>query len=217
MSRDLKHWNRVSGRSSDLVERLPTQPKFEQLVVKALELKPGDGVLDLGCGTGAHLRAIRDAVGPEGHVLAVDYSPKMVARTRQRVAQHGWDNVNVLRGDATNLELTAGGFDAVLASWSLSATQDVPAAVNTAYTALRPGGRLFAPDLRLVPRGLTAPVTWLLGQIYRLVARWTGVDVLESVRARFGSAGLVNGDGEPLDVDEPPSWAPIVLVVAEKR
>jgi len=70
--------------------------------------------------------------------------------------------------------------------------------------------------MRLEPRGLTAPVTWLLGRIYRLVAGWTGVDVLESVRARFGSAGLVNGAGEPLNVTEPPSWAPIVLVVAEK-
>jgi hypothetical protein len=66
----------------------------------------------------------------------------------------------------------------------------------------------------LVPRGLGAPVMWTLGLVYRLVANWTGVDVLDTVRARFGSASAVNGQGEPLA--RIPTFAPVVMITATK-
>jgi ubiquinone/menaquinone biosynthesis C-methylase UbiE len=214
MTRDLRYWDRFSGRPYDVLEKITPQAKYASLIGRALDLRPGDRVLDLGCGTGMNLAALREAVGPEGRVHAVDYSPRMVAKARARVARHGWDNVEVVPGDATALDL-APDFDGVLASFSLSATQDVVAAVATAHRALRPGGRLFAPDMRLVPRGPGAPLIRSLGLLYRLVANWTGVDVLDAVRARFGDAHLVNGDGEP--VDRLPAAAPVVMIVAEKR
>ncbi len=212
MARDRTYWGLVSGRPMDLVEKLRGQREFRHLVLTALALRPGDRVLDLGCGTGIHLPVLRDAVGPGGQVLAVDYSPRMVARAAARAA--GWDNVVIERADATTAAFPAAAFDAVLASFSISATQDVPAVVAAVHSALRPGGRLFAPDMRLVPRGRSAPVTWALGLIYRLAARWTGVDVLDAVRARFGSAEVVDKHGRPLPAL--PDFAPVVMIAATK-
>ncbi|HEX6344262.1 hypothetical protein [Umezawaea sp.] len=97
------------------------------------------------------------------------------------------------------------GAGGLLASFSISATQDVPAVVDTAHRALRPGGRLFAPDVRLVARGRGA------GALCRAVARWTGADALDAVRARFGSAEVVDAHGAPL-----PALAPVVLITATR-
>ena len=145
-------------------------------------------------------------------MLAIDYSPKMVAKTATRAAE--WDNVEVRQADAVTVELAPDAYDAVLASFSISATQDVPATVANIHRALRPGGRLFAPDMHLVPRGLGAPVMWTLGLVYRVIARWTGVDVLAIVRTQFGSATAVNGQGEPLS--RIPTFAPVLMITATK-
>lgn len=93
----------------------------------------------------------------------------------------------------------------MLASFSISATQDVPATVANIHRALKPGGRLFAPDMHLV----TVPLRWSLGLVYRLVARWTGVDVLDTVRATFGAATVVNGSRIP-------AAAPVLMITAVK-
>lgn len=208
MTRDVRHWDWVSGTPSRLVEKMSTQDAFWHLIRTTLQLRPGDRVLDLGCGTGAYLPVLRDAVGPDGHILAVDYSPKMVAKATARAAD--WDNVEVRHADATTIELDEAAYDAVLASFSISATQDVPATVANIHRALKPGGRLFAPDMHLVP----APLRWTLGLVYRLVARWTGVDVYGTIRTTFGAADVVNGHGTRLP--RVPAYWPVLMITATK-
>lgn len=208
MTRDVRTWDRVSGMPARLFERMPGHDDFRRLIRTTLDLNPGDRVLDLGCGTGTYLSELRDAVGPDGHVLGLDYSPKMVAKATARAA--GWDNVDIRQADATTVDLGEGAYDAVLASFSISATQDVPATVANIHRALRPGGRLFAPDMHLVP----APLRWTLGLVYRAVARWTGVDVLATVRGTFGAATAVDGKGMP--VPRVPAYMPVLMITAAK-
>lgn len=206
MTRDVRYWDRMSGTPYRLVEKVSRQETFRRLIGVTLRLSPGDRVLDLGCGTGAYLADLRTE---GGHVLGIDYSPKMIAKAHARAA--AWDDVEVRQADATTLDLEPSSFDAVLASFSISATQDVPATIEGIHRVLRPGGRLFAPDMRLVPGG---PLIWGLGVIYRSVARWTGVDVLDTIRSTFGTAEVVNPDGVPLPAI--PRFAPVVMITATK-
>ena len=57
---------------------------------KRLDLKPGDHVLEIGCGTGRNLPYLRDAVGPQGRVYGVDISAGMLERAQTlRDRHHG--------------------------------------------------------------------------------------------------------------------------------
>ena len=119
-------------------------------VVDRLALRAGGEVVDMGCGTGASLAALRDAVGPEGQVTGVELSEEMAAVARQRIADAGWDNVDVVVGDAAGAPLPS-GVDGVL----FVLTHDLmrmPEVVRRTVGAVRPGGRLVAFGPAWAPR-----------------------------------------------------------------
>ena len=102
----------------DLADRWLIQPfvgmqDLRGATVDALELARGDTVLDIGCGTGLNLPLLVATVGPEGRVVALDYSDGMLRRARTRVRRHGWRNVELVQGDAARLECVEGPFDAL--------------------------------------------------------------------------------------------------------
>src|SRR5687767_12064304 len=74
---------------------------YKHRFVKALDLRPGNCVLDIGCGPGTDLGRLADAVGPGGSVIGVDRDPKMLAEASRRSANRA--NVSVRAGDAHQL------------------------------------------------------------------------------------------------------------------
>jgi len=197
-------WDFLSGHSGSS-ERMLAPAR--QLAIEHLGLQHGDRVLDLGCGTGPNFETLREAVGPGGRVVGVDFSSGMVQRAQERIRERGWDNVDVICADALRARLEPEAYDAAIATFTLSAVANVRAAVDTVYAALRPGGRFFVCDLRLVPSGQAGLVIRLLGLAYRLIAGWSGRDVLEQLQARFQSVDLVM----PLR-----PWPPVMLALASK-
>jgi ubiquinone/menaquinone biosynthesis C-methylase UbiE len=154
---------------------------LHRLAVEQLGLCPGDAVLDIGCGTGALLPELVEAVGPHGRVVAVDFSTRMVRIARRRAAQ--WPNVEVREADACTTDHGRGEFDAAVALGAFSAMPDVTSAVAGACDALRPGGRLFVFDVRLAKDDRTT----------RLL-RWDVVAELRRVFGRVEPVFAVEGD-----------------------
>lgn len=135
-----------------------------------LDLRPGETVLDVACGTGINFAAIRRAIGPTGRLVGIDLSPDMLALAHGRVAAHGWDNVELIASAADDVELT-GRADAALFSFSHDVLRTRPA-LERVLAGLRPGGRVVAagmmdpwlPILRPVIRRASRPyVTTLDG------------------------------------------------------
>lgn len=141
------------ARAYDLLARhAPGVRTLRARAVRALAPDRGDTVLDLGCGTGANLRFLREAVGPDGRVVGVDFAPGPVVVARRHASE--WDNVHVVRADATRLptggldtQVGAEGVDAVLASFVVGMLPTARDAVRDWAGLVGPGGRLALLDL----------------------------------------------------------------------
>ena len=108
------------------------------------ELAPaaGEHALDIGCGRGAALLPLASAVGPSGHVLGIDLSPRMVAATAADVADRG--NVDVQVADAAAPGLAPSSYDVIASSLVLFFLRDPLGALRAWGELLVPGGRLGA-------------------------------------------------------------------------
>jgi len=148
-SDDVYDWWSRHPRALDVLYAmafLGREASFRRRATAALALTPGERVLEVGCGNGNSLAALRDGVGTDGTVLGVDASEGMTAAASDRVGDAGWRNVHVLQGDARRPPVPDETFDASYAAMSLSAVPDPEDAVAATRTALRPGGRFVVPD-----------------------------------------------------------------------
>ncbi|HEY4778033.1 MAG TPA: methyltransferase domain-containing protein, partial [Solirubrobacterales bacterium] len=127
-------------------------PPARRRAVAALGLKPGDVVLEIGAGTGRNFPYLLGAVGPTGAVIAVDASAGMLAEARKLAEREGWSNVQLLRQDATQLQIDR-DIDGVLFSLSYSALPEPRPALARAWQRLRPGARVVVMDLGLTEGG----------------------------------------------------------------
>jgi ubiquinone/menaquinone biosynthesis C-methylase UbiE len=116
--------------------------EYRAVAVERLSLRPGNTVIDLGCGTGLSLGLLARAVGPKGHVIGVDASLDMLVRARQRVEAAGWGNVELVEAFAQDFQPQS-PVDGVLACNvnQLICSLEV---VQNAVAWLKPGGRFVA-------------------------------------------------------------------------
>ena len=132
------------ARIYDLVATYtPGIPGLRRRAVAALDLEPGDTVVEMGCGTGANLPYLRERVGETGRVVGIDLTPGMLARARRRVDRNGWQNVHLARADADDPPVTQA--DAVLATFVVGMLADPTAAIER-WGTLAPGGRIALVD-----------------------------------------------------------------------
>lgn len=108
-------YTRWAGLYDPISRRIPGIAGLRERTVQALDLEFGETVVEMGCGTGANLVYLREAVGPEGTVIGVDFSAGVLERAREHVASEGWANVHLVRGDATAPPVQ--GADAVVATF----------------------------------------------------------------------------------------------------
>ncbi|MFC9820662.1 class I SAM-dependent methyltransferase [Streptomyces erythrochromogenes] len=140
MSEDHTHVQEFFGaRAADWDRKFPEDGPAFAAAVREFGLRPGDRVLDAGCGTGRALGALRAAVGPEGTVLGVDLTPQMLAAARRagRAAEGA-----LLLADVARLPLRDEALDAVFASGLVAHLPDPAANLRELSRVVRPGGRL---------------------------------------------------------------------------
>ena len=131
-------------------------------IVEALELSPGDVVADIGAGTGFFSFLFADAVGSTGRVQAVEISARFLDHLREELARRGLDNVEVVKGTTTSVQLPSAQTDLAFICdvyHHFEAPQDSLASL---HAAIEPGGELILIEFHRIP-GETPD--WLLEHV----------------------------------------------------
>ena len=115
---------------------------LRKLAVDRLELRPGETVLDVGCGTGRSFELLEPYVGPEGRIIGVDLSPEMLEVARRKAETNGWANIQLMEGNAEQLKVSE-PVDAVF-SFFVPQMMHSTGGVRLAIEVLKPGGRFVA-------------------------------------------------------------------------
>jgi ubiquinone/menaquinone biosynthesis C-methylase UbiE len=118
-----------------------SRPIGEWLIAN-LEVRPGQTILELACGTGDTGFAAAPLLGPTGRLILTDFAPAMVAAARRRGAELGLTNVEYRVMDAERVDLADGSVDGVICRWGYMLMGDPAAALKETRRVLGRGGRL---------------------------------------------------------------------------
>lgn len=183
MPPDVKDTQRVVGSGRSAPDRGRALEKYRQLApsydrfvtwssrgmrtraVERLELKRGEVLLDVGCGTGLSFEQIKHGIGAEGRLIGIDLSGEMLLRARERTESAGWKNVTLVETSAEDAEIPLRA-DAVL----FILTHDVmrsERALRHVLAQVRPGGRVVAAGAKLVGPWWALPANLLVRAISR--------------------------------------------------
>ena len=137
-----------------------------QKAVELLNLKPGNRVLDAGCGSGGSFPYLVRAVGSTGEVVGIEISPESALSARRRIAKNGWGNIQVVESAAQTVVLT-GIFDGLL----MFAAADVYAseeALDNIIRHLRENTRIVAFGAKLSRNRLGRILNPVLKVLFKL-------------------------------------------------
>lgn len=158
-------WRPAWGRIAKGM-RGPSMEDEHRIARRLLELHPGDGVLDVACGTGNFTRRFARAVGPDGLAVGVDLSETMLARAVRDTRSAGLDHQTAyVRASAEELPFLDHTFDAACCFAGLNLMAAPHAAIADMARVLVPGGRIAlftsaqfrTPGLRLWQSLATVP------------------------------------------------------------
>ncbi|MDR7484552.1 MAG: methyltransferase domain-containing protein [Armatimonadota bacterium] len=170
-------YREVVGAKSTVAERLydPEQlaalPRgaIEQALgvgnpVRAAGLRPGEVVIDLGCGGGIDTILAARAVAPTGRAIGLDMLPEMLEVAARNAAEAGVDNVEWVRGEIEAIPLPSDTADVAISNGVVNLSPRKSRAFAEIFRVLKPGGRMVIADIvvddDLPPEILTHAAAW---------------------------------------------------------
>lgn len=161
-------------------------PLMQELFA-AIALRPGENVLDIGCGAGATTLQAGIAVGPSGHATGFDISGPMLELARERLDASELKNVTFAQGDAGSAQPPNGPFDVAISRFGVMFFSDPAAAFANIRAQIKPMGRLVFACWQSTEKN-----------------RWFPIDVL----AKYSAAA-------PRPPEAPPAPGPFALAREE--
>jgi len=208
---------RKKAKRYDITSRLYPVPGYPQRAqrlraVRALDLRRGERVVEIACGTGLNFALLERAIGPEGRIVGVDLTDGMLAEAQRRIETNGWSNISLVQADAAEFDFPTEA-DAVLCTYALSQIPECAEVIAHGVAALSAGGRWVVLDLKVpdtTPRWLAQIGTAIVRRFAR-IDEWIMRRPWEAIRSAmqaelaevswtelaFGTAFLAAGSHDP--------------------
>lgn len=137
--------------------------------IASLDLRRGDTVLDVGCGTGLSFERLHDRIGKGGRIIGIEQCPEMIAKAQARVRENHWRNVELICAPAAKAQVQ-GLADAALFHFTHDVLRE-RAAIGNVLAHLKRGARVVACGLQWAPSWVwPANVFVLMAALYSVTS-----------------------------------------------
>jgi ubiquinone/menaquinone biosynthesis C-methylase UbiE len=152
---------------------------YRKKTIETLNLKTGDTVVEIGCGTGLNFSLLQKKIGPKGKIIGVDMTDAMLDQARSKIKKKKWKNVILVRGDAAAFKFPK-NINAVISTFALGFIPGYKKVIKNAYGSLKKGSRISVLDLKMPPK-------WpkpLLNAVVYLVKPFIGEKIQEYAKVQ---------------------------------
>ncbi|AWZ00594.1 aklanonic acid methyltransferase DnrC [Rhodobiaceae bacterium] len=140
MTSDAKFWDQTANKYA--ASPIKDQAAYEHTLVETRKhLRPGDKLLEIGCGTGGTALLMADAVA---HITATDISANMIKIAADKAVEQQVGNVEFVQATPADPKLVAKSFDAITGFNILHLLPDLEGDLAALYARLKPGGLLIS-------------------------------------------------------------------------
>lgn len=161
--------------------------RWRKIAVQKLNLKPGDQVLDLCCGTGDFFEPIRSAIGQNGRLIGLDFCLPMLKLAGEKFPSQA----ELIEADACHIPLDSQLFDGATVGWGLRNVPDLDLALSEVARVLKPGAKFVSVDMAR-PNGVIGKISeWVFHSVVptlgRLIGKTAAYQYLPKSTLKFAS------------------------------
>lgn len=166
------------AKNKALGQHFLREPRIARRIVEAADMAPGHRVLEVGPGDGVLTEVLRDAVGPDGHVVAWEADDRFA----DLIDGKDWSNVTVRRGDAVQADLGADGpYDRIVANLPYQVSGPITVAFLGLLREQGWGKAVLMYQREFAERLLAGPGSKTYGRLSVHTARWCRVEKVRDV------------------------------------
>lgn len=171
-------------------------PKYRKMAVQELELSEGDTVVELGCGTGSNFDLVLDEIGPNGKLIGVDITDKMIEQARKKVQENGWKNVELVLCDIAEYKFPE-AVDGIFSTGALSYSPHYDKIIKRGYDALKTGKNFVLLDFKKSerPARIFAPILLLTTKPFAVDKEYYERQAWKSIEKYFEKTSYLEGWG----------------------
>jgi len=170
--------------------------KYRKMTVNALDLSKGDRVVELGCGTGLNFTLVLDVIGPNGKLIGVDITDKMLDQAKKRVKDNGWKNVELVQSDFAEYTFPK-GLDGIFSTGAIQYSPQYDKIIEQGYYALKPGKKFVLFDFKMPqgPSRILAPILIFFTKAFEANEEYLQRHGWESIEKYFEETSFTEGWG----------------------